>query len=401
VSILVSALDGTAVAALPVEIVERKGLGHPDTICDAIAEEASLALSRFYVQRFGFVLHHNVDKVLLRGGAARPRFGGGVVDEPIDIYVAGRATREYKGVAVPVETLVIESARGWLAGHLHALDATRDVRVHCLVRPGSQDLVELFERQRQGAPKLANDTSLGVGFAPLTPLERAVLAAEGSLLETGAPERGEDVKVMGVRIGRQSALTVACAFIDRHLQGLDAYLDARERAAGAVRAAAHAAPGGDTSVEVNTADNPEIGSVYLTVTGTSAEAGDDGQTGRGNRANGLITPARPMSMESVAGKNPITHVGKLYNVAATRIAEALISELDGAREAYVQLVSRIGSPIEEPQATDIRLRAETPARVAELSPRAREIARAHLDGIGALWEELLARNLATHGASRT
>jgi len=399
-NILVSELDGTPAAALPVEIVERKGLGHPDTICDALAEEASHALSRFYMERFGFVLHHNVDKVLLRGGAARPAFGGGVVDEPIDIYVAGRATHEYRGVSVPVETLVHESARGWLAGHMRGLDA-HHVRVHSLVRPGSRDLVELFERQRQGAPKLANDTSLGVGFAPLTPLERAVLATEHTLQDAAAPERGEDVKVMGVRVGQACTLTVACAFVGLHLADLRAYLEARERTAAMARSAAHGELGAGATVDVNTADDPSSGSVYLTVTGTSAEAGDDGQTGRGNRANGLITPARPMSLESVAGKNPITHVGKLYNVAATRMAEALVAELADVREAYVQLVSRIGSPIEEPQAVDIRLRVDTPARAAELAPRAREIARAHLDAIGTLWEDLLTRNLATHNATST
>ena len=396
VNVVVSELDGSPAAAQPVEIVERKGLGHPDTLCDALAEEVSLALSRFYRERFGFVLHHNVDKVLLRGGAARPAFAGGEVDEPIDLYLAGRATREYGGVKIPVDDLAVGACRSWLSANLHALDAERHVRVHCLVRPGSGDLVELFERQRRaGAPRLANDTSIGVGFAPLTPLEGAVLAAERSLRESAAPERGEDVKVMGVRVGARSALTVACAFVGGHLRDLDAYLAARARAAENVRAAATAILNVEPAVEVNTADDPAAGSVYLTVTGTSAEAGDDGQTGRGNRANGLITPARPMTIESFAGKNPITHVGKLYNVAATRIAEALVSGIEGAREAHVLLVSRIGAPIEEPQVVHVRLRAETPGRVAELAPRAKEITRHHLAEIGSLWERLLSHNLAT------
>jgi S-adenosylmethionine synthetase len=393
-NIVVSELDGAAATAQPVEVVERKGLGHPDTLCDALAEEVSLALSRFYLERFGFVLHHNVDKVLLRGGASRPAFSRGVVDEPIELYLAGRATREYGGVKIPVDELAIGACRSWISSHMHALDAERHVRVHCLVRPGSSELVELFERQRKGAPRLANDTAIGVGFAPLTPLEGAVLAAEKSLQERGAPERGEDVKVMGVRVGARSALTVACAFVGGHLRDLDAYLAARRTAAEKVRTATTAALGIEPAVEVNTADDPASGSVYLTVTGTSAEAGDDGQTGRGNRANGLITPARPMTIESFAGKNPITHVGKLYNVAAMRIAEALVSGIEGATEAHVLLVSRIGMPIEEPQVVHVQLRAETPGRVTELAPRAREITRGHLEDIGSLWEQLLSRNLA-------
>lgn len=396
--VVIGELDGTPVGAQPVEIVERKGLGHPDTLCDALAEEVSLALSRFYRERFGFVLHHNVDKVLLRGGAARPAFSGGEVDEPIELYVAGRATREYRGVTIPVDQLTIGACRSWLAANMHALDVERHVRVHCLVRPGSSELVELFERQRlQGAPRLANDTSLGVGFAPLSALETAVLATETSLRDSAAPERGEDVKVMGVRVGERCDLTVACAFVGRHLRDLDDYLAARTRAAASVGQAATSALGKEPVIAINTADDPAAGSVYLTVTGTSAEAGDDGQTGRGNRANGLITPARPMTIESFAGKNPITHVGKLYNVAATRIAEALVAEIEGASEAYVLLVSRIGVPIEEPQVVHVQLRAETPSRVPELAPRAREITRRHLADISSLWELLLSHNLATDG----
>ena len=176
VTVMVSELDGTATSALPVEIVERKGIGHPDTICDALAEEVSLALSRFYLQRLGFILHHNVDKVLLRGGAAQSAFAGGEVKEPIEVYLSGRAAREYRGVSIPVDQLAIDACQSWPSANLHALDAKQHVRVHCLVRPGSADLVELFERQRQkGGALLANDTSIGVGYAPLTPLESAVI----------------------------------------------------------------------------------------------------------------------------------------------------------------------------------------------------------------------------------
>jgi S-adenosylmethionine synthetase len=392
---MVSALDGTPASAQPVEIVERKGSGHPDTLCDALAEEVSLALSNFYLERFGFVLHHNVDKVLLRGGTARPAFGGGEVEEPMELYIAGRATREYRGVHIPVDQLAVDACRSWLSAHMHALDAHRHVRIQCLVRPGSRDLVELFERQRVGgAPRLANDTSMGVGFAPLSPLEDAVLAAERSLRERSAPERGEDIKVMGVRVGDRSSLTVACALIGGHLRDLDAYLAARARVAEEVRAGARASLGVEPAVEVNTADDPSAGSVYLTVTGTSAEAGDDGQTGRGNRANGLITPSRPMTIESFAGKNPITHVGKLYNVLATQIAEAIVLEIEGAQEAQVLLVSRIGKPIEEPQVVHLRLRTDATMGVAELAPQAKDIAHRHLGEIASLWKLLLTHNLA-------
>ena len=69
-------------ASHPVEIVERKGIGHPDTICDALAEELSRTYSQYCLERFGLVLHHNVDKALLCGGRSAPRFGGGKVTAP-------------------------------------------------------------------------------------------------------------------------------------------------------------------------------------------------------------------------------------------------------------------------------------------------------------------------------
>ena len=71
---------------------------------------------------------------------------------------------------------------------------------------------------------------------------------------------------------------------------------------------------------VNALDDPKASDesgIYLTVTGLSAEQGDDGEVGRGNRVNGLITPSRAMSLEAAAGKNAVAHVGKLYNLWRT------------------------------------------------------------------------------------
>ncbi|MDH3580293.1 MAG: hypothetical protein OEM91_06670, partial [Hyphomicrobiales bacterium] len=111
--IQIEAMDGRPVADHSVEIVERKGIGHPDTICDMLSEQLSVALSRHYQERFGLILHHNVDKALLTAGHAEAAFGGGEVIEPIDIYLSGRATTDVKGEAVPVEELARESASAW------------------------------------------------------------------------------------------------------------------------------------------------------------------------------------------------------------------------------------------------------------------------------------------------
>jgi len=392
VDLCLSELEGPGAAAREVEIVERKGLGHPDTLCDALAEEFSLALCRFYLERFGRVLHHNVDKVLLSGGAARPAFGGGEVVAPCEVFLAGRATAEHRGVGVPLEELAVESSRAYLRRCFHALDPERHVRVHCLVHPGASELVGIYEQA------LAGDTSCGVGYAPLSDLERVVQRVERDLnaadTKRDHPALGEDVKVMGVRRGDRIELTVACAVVGRHCADLGEYLAQRRTVA---EIAARSA-GGETAlpvaVLVNVGDLPERGNVYLTVTGTSAEAGDDGEAGRGNRVNGLITPGRPMTLESVAGKNPVTHVGKLYNLAAGLVAASLVEELPEVLEAECRLVSRIGRPVRDPALAEVRLRCAPGVRAASLAPAVGERVRAELDRIEGYAGELLAGALA-------
>lgn len=342
-----------------VEIVERKGTGHPDTICDALAEELSRTLCRYYLDNFGLVLHHNVDKALLWGGISRTAFGGGEIIEPMEIFLSGRATGEYQGKQVPIHELAEQSCRNWLQANFHALDPSTHVKVHSMIRPGSADLVELYLRQQKTGIALANDTSCGVGYAPLSELELTVLEVERTLnapeIKQAHPETGEDVKVMGVRNGDHIELTVACAFVDRYIADAADYAQKKAALTRQVEQIAQRVSTRTIRASVNAADDIDSGSLYLTVTGTSAEAGDDGEVGRGNRVNGLIAPYRPMNMEAAAGKNPVTHVGKLYNIVAQQIANTLVKQIEEIAEAYCFMVSRIGAPINEPSIVDVRL----------------------------------------------
>jgi S-adenosylmethionine synthetase len=246
----------------------------------------------------------------------------------------------------------------------------------------------MFERSRAGQVALANDTSFGVGFAPLSPLERLVLDIERSINRRDRrhvhPAWGEDIKVMGARRGDQVDLTVACAMVDRHIRDLDAYGAESEALERRVRKMAAEAGFTGASVAVNAADDRTRGSVYLTVTGTSAEAGDDGQVGRGNRANGLITPHRPMSLEALAGKNPVSHVGKLYNVAAREIAEHLVAEVDGIEAVECFLLSRIGTPVTRPALVEVRARTRDGRPAADFQLRIEAIAAAGIDAVPTL-----------------
>lgn len=388
-------LAGPPMDGRPVEVVERKGQGHPDSICDALAEALSLAYSRHCLARFGAIPHHNLDKALLRAGRSAPRFGGGELLEPIELDLAGRAATRVGSEDVPLGALAGEAVRGWLAAHVRGLDPERHLRLRLRVGPGSQDLVELFGRAGAAA-RLANDTSIGCGYAPLSELERIVYGVERVLVAASAaelPGAGEDVKVMGVRRGDRIDLTVACAARSPALAGAEAYRALRAELARRARACARAHTAREVSVAVNAADDDDAGVYYLTVTGTSAEAGDDGQAGRGNRANGLIAPGRPTTLESVAGKNPITHVGKLYQLAAGLAAEAIVAALPDVDEAECVLVSRIGHPIDDPPLVDVGLRSPRPEG-DPVYARAAEIAREQVRAVPELWRGLLAGRVA-------
>ena len=368
-SLHVEEIRGRAVADMDVEIVERKGKGHPDSLIDGACEAVSLGLSEHYQDRFGAILHHNVDKGILVGGKSDPCFGGGKIVSPIYLMVAGRATevvssggREAK---VPVEEIAKMSIRGFIRETMRFLDPDRHVVVETKIKQGSRDLVAVF--MRKGAMPVSNDTSVGVGYAPLTPTENLVLSAE-KLLNSPAfkkkyPEVGEDIKVMGLRMGKRLEATVAAAMVSSKVPDASHYASVIEdvseeldRLASKTRL--------DVNFKLNAADNPKHGEFYLTVTGTSAEMGDDGNTGRGNRVNGLISPMREYSMEATAGKNPVNHTGKILNALAVLTARDIVEKVPTVREAYVRILSRIGKPIDQPLVASAAVVMERGSRVS-------------------------------------
>jgi len=364
--ISVETLSTKTVEEQEAEFVERKGLGHPDYIIDSVCEEASRALSKYYLDNFGSILHHNLDKGLLVGGSAEKWFGGGVLKERIYICIAGRATTEVStatGVAkIPYGEIILEAAKSFIKNNFRFLDPEEHLAIEYKVRPGSRDLRAVVESS-QNTP-LANDTSFGVGFFPLSRLERLVLETEKMInspsFKKRVPESGEDCKVMGFRHRNTIHLTVADGIVSSLTPDRAHYAAVKEQIGDEVmKLASRIAPDAEVHVYVNTADKAtgKVGEdvVYLTFTGTSAENGDDGNTGRGNRANGLITPNRQMSLEATAGKNPVSHIGKTYNALAQIIAKRIFEESGLAKEVYVRLLSQIGKPVDKPLSASVQV----------------------------------------------
>ena len=348
-NIVVEALTHTPIERQETEIVERKGIGHPDSIADGLAESVSRALCRMYRERYGRILHHNTDEVQVVGGQSAPRFGGGVVLEPAYILLVGRATTQVNGERLPYRTTAVQAAHDYLSKTCTNLNVDADTVIDCKIGQGSIDLRGLYETQKQ----LANDTSFGVCAAPYSETELLALRTEEMIngpLKKELPEVGHDVKVMAVRRGDKVRLTVAAAIVDKFVPDKDHYISVIEQLRERILDNAAKISNRHVAVDVNTGDNYYEGILYLTVTGVSFENGDDGSVGRGNRVNGLITPYRPMSLEAAAGKNPVTHVGKLYNLLSFELAQKIADECKGdVVEVWVRIVSQIGKPIDQPQ----------------------------------------------------
>ena len=375
------------------EIVERKGLGHPDSICDAILDRVSVELSREYLKMFGAIMHHNADKSLLVAGRVETRFGGGEVKQPMRMIFGDRATEEVEGKRIPVEEIAIKTAKEWIRRNLRFVDPEQHMVYQVELKPSSAALQDIFKRK--GKVLSANDTSAAVGYAPMTRVERLVLKTERYLnsreFKREFPETGEDVKVMGFRKNDELHLTVGTAFVDRFIKNENDYFRKKGEIIEQLLAFVKENSGlKRIELDLNTLDMPGrgVGGVYLTVLGTSADGADSGQVGRGNRANGVIPLNRHVGSEAAAGKNPVSHVGKIYNLLTHRIANEIYSQVSGLEEVYVWLVSQIGKPIDEPAVAAVRVIPKHDISIKSIRRQIAEVVDAELEHIDKFCMEL-------------
>ncbi len=373
-----------------IELVERKGIGHPDSVADALAEEVSKALCRMYKKEFGTVLHHNTDETQIAAGQASPKFGGGHIIDPSYILLVGRATTNITDVktkdirCLPCKPIALAAARNYLKKTFPNLDVDSEVVLDARLGQGSDDLRGVYKSSKI----LANDTSFGVGYAPYSITDRLVLTTEEYIngkMKDILPETGQDVKVMASRVGNDITMTVACAMVDKYIDDLEHYKSVVEQMYDKVNQHALDIIGDEKinfKLDINTGDDYDKGVIYLTCTGLSQEMGDDGSVGRGNRCNGLITPYRPMSMEATSGKNPITHIGKIYNVMSKLIAEDVAKKVSPEVEVRVRILSQIGKPVSEPLNCNIQLVSATEdKKIGQWKQEAESIAYEWLDNV--------------------
>jgi S-adenosylmethionine synthetase len=392
-NITVRSLRQTPLEQQELEVVERKGLGHPDFICDAIMDQISVKLSKEYLDHFGVIMHHNVDKSLLVAGVTETRFSGGEVKQPMLLIFGDRATFKVGEVRVPVEEIATQTAKDWFREKLRFVDPEEHVKYQVEIKPGSAELTDIFRRKAKILG--ANDTSAAVGYAPMTRTEMTVLKTEHYLnsreFKRKFPWSGEDVKVMSLRKNNELHLTIAMALVDRFVGDEDDYFAKKAEMLGEVEGFLNENTEFERiEVDLNTLDVRGRGmdGVYLTVLGTSADGADSGQVGRGNRVNGVIPLNRPVSSEAAAGKNPVSHVGKIYNLLTHRIASHVYEDVPGIEEIYIWLVSQIGKPVDQPAVAAAQVLTKTGVSTGELRKNIEEVIDFELQNIDKFCVEL-------------
>jgi S-adenosylmethionine synthetase len=388
-NIVVVEATGQSVEDLPIEIVERKGIGHPDSLCDGIAERISVEYSRWCRDNLGTLLHHNFDKVQLVAGEVQVGYGGGYMLKPIRLQIAGRGTPVFQGRKVPMDEIAIEAAKQHVRETMRYLDPGTHMVIDSYAGRGAEELQYVVDRVS------ANDTSFGVSHWPRSGLEHAVYETAQYINYKLIDEFpvGEDIKVMGLRRDGALTLTVALPFIAARIGDATEYQEAKRAAEAAIQDFSAHLDDRQVTVMVNTADDVANDAVYLTLTGTSAEMGDDGSVGRGNRVNGVIAPFRSASLEAACGKNPIAHVGKVYNVLALLAAQDIVKRVPAVSTATVYVLSQIGSPLDQPLVATARVRPANGPLTPTIQADVESVLDEHLAQVNSIRNRMLNREL--------
>lgn len=322
------------------EIVERKGLGHPDTLADGMAEAISNAYSKYCLKHFGAIPHHNVDKTMIIGGQFdSTSFGKARMIEPIEIMLNGRMSTSFGNEQIDIASIQENAAKEYLRERIPLLESSDLVFLHHTNNYARYH--EWFHpRSIDDLPELKNlyaaDTSISVGYWPLSLVERLTILLEqyinGVTKNPKFNYLGFDVKVMSVRTGSDISVTIAVPFISKYTPSAEYYFEKKRELTSQLLEYAYTVVGSSykITVEINTQEKAAFAPkrVYMLAIGSCIEAGEEGVVGRGNQTNGLISTFRPHSMEAAYGKNPVYHSGKVYGYVTRELAKSIAEKFE-------------------------------------------------------------------------
>lgn len=369
-----------------VVFAERKGIGHPDTLADNLAEYLSAKYSRYTLDKYGAILHHNFDKLGILGGKSIVSFGGGHMVRPIRILVNGRVSDKFGDEDIPYEDLISEGIFEFIESRFGDL-IPRDMisityNISNASSPGHKDDNDKSGSSRKywfqprdlsDLPEIkslfSNDTSIGCGYFPLKDIESYIIQLEHDITLgefTKAHDWvGTDVKIMGSQIKDVTEITLCVPQISRYVKDLEEYIKNISTIKEYLKNHSEKHYGKAINFNLNTRDDYKKQELYLTATGSSIESGDEGLVGRGNRVNQVISINSPMSMEGASGKNPVYHIGKLYYIAAHEIAQKIYNKFNKL-ENEVYLVSNSGKRLVEPWKTIVKVPFDSAVKEDEI-----------------------------------
>jgi len=348
----------------PIEIIERKGIGHPDTVADAIAESISIEYSKYCLENFGAVLHHNVDKTIILGGQCDLKYGRGILLKPFRVLFSGRMSRSFGNQKIDIEAIQKNAANNYLQKIFPRLNIPKNLEFYTFTSSSSRMLHWFNPRTIDDLPEYknpyANDTATMVGFWPLSTTEQIVLSSEKFFYENTPQIRprfdfvGGDIKVMALRKKQDLELTLCVPFYADKVKDQRGYLEHKLSIESNLQKFLEEKFGNllNISLRLNTQDqkikrNRDDGrGRYLTVIGSALDYGEEGISGRGNRCRGLISSMRISTVESAYGKNPVYHVGKVYSFITNSIAQQIGSLFNC--EVMVVITTRNGDPLYSP-----------------------------------------------------
>ena len=364
----------------PFEVVETKGKGHPDNICDTLAEKISASYSKYCIDNYGIILRHMIDKLTILGGGSKVKFGGGEMCCPIKVLVNGRFTSRYQNEKIDYFKIVSDTINSYFKELFPMLNIEKDLVIvdntHHNEGPGVvynndnttlNERVKFFEAHdkldalRHNNHNRCNDTSTTVSYYPMSKLEKTVLNIEkllnSSEYKLKKPWVGSDIKVMGIRKNDIIEITSCVPLISCYIDNLDDYknrlFELKNDIIIEVRKYFE-----DNPIEIflNTRDDYDSNDLYLTLIGSAVESGDEGAVGRGNRSRGVIPFCRKFSMEAACGKNPVYHTGKLFTVIGDVISKKIYEKYNV--ENVVYCTSRMGDSIDSIWNVSVELNKE-------------------------------------------
>ena len=286
-----------------IEIVERKGIGHPDTLADGIAECASIAYSLHCLDNFGAVLHHNLDKVYIGGGKINIDFGHGEIVKPVIVDFNGRLSKSFGIERIDYQEILKKAALEHLKKSLPFMDRDKGLEFRFSTTDHSVKSFWFSPRDVKDIPDfydpVSNDTSTCIGFWPLSPMELAVLRLEEFFYDKNESPKfnfvGQDIKVMGIRMKDEAHFVVTIPFIATNTPNSRFYRDIINEFQEKLTTIARETVG--SVYRSNVCLNNERG-YYLLLGGSCIELGEEGVVGRGNKSRGIIPSMRSWSMEA-------------------------------------------------------------------------------------------------------